>query len=97
MHCDKVFSLLLAFSLAACGTQLPDLTGQQALPRDRLIVAIHCELADAIREQLLHRTDRRFLIDWQAAYTITLKGNETGTLAADANKIPIPFDRVDSA
>ncbi|WP_456843599.1 hypothetical protein [Bradyrhizobium sp. USDA 4510] len=58
-----------------------------------MIGAIHCELADAIREQLLHRPDRRFLIDWQAAYTITLKGNETGTLAADANKIPLPFDR----
>ncbi|MGL3104671.1 hypothetical protein [Bradyrhizobium sp. BR 1432] len=69
------------------------MTSQQVLPRDRLIGAIHCELADAIREQFLHRTDRRFLIDWQAAYTITLKGNETGALAADANKIPIPFDR----
>ena len=86
-------SVSAAFCLAGCGTQLPELTSPQVLPRDRLIGAIHCELADAIREQLLFRPDRRFLIDWQAAYTITLKGNETGILAADANKFPVPFDR----
>src|SRR5262249_5114573 len=57
------------------------------------IAAIHCELADAIREQLVSRPDRQFLLQWQAAYTITLKGNEIGFLAADANKFPIPFDK----
>lgn len=86
-------ALWIPVFLAGCGTQLPELTSPRVLPRDRLIAAIHCELADAIREQLVARPDRRFLLDWQAAYTITLKGNETGTLALDANKFPVPFDR----
>ncbi|BAC47555.1 blr2290 [Bradyrhizobium diazoefficiens USDA 110] len=97
MNYKAILSLPILLLFAGCGTHLPELTSPQVLPRDRLIAAIHCELADAIREQLLEGPARHFLIDWQAAYTITLKGNETGTLAADANKFPVPFDRAASS
>lgn len=80
----------MACLIAGCGTQLPELVSAQVLPMEALVAAIHCELAGAVRKQA-GKPDRQFLKDWQGAYTITLRGNETGTLAADANKFPASF------
>lgn len=83
-------SLTLACTVAGCGTQLPEFTSPRVLPMDALVGAIHCELADAVRQQA-EKPGRGFLKSWQGAYTVTLKGDEAGTLAADANKLPIGF------
>src|SRR4051794_6908684 len=88
----KAAAALFCLLLGGCGTELPALVNQDTLPMGVLVRAIHCELADAVRRQILDR-DRAFLAQWQAAYIITLKGNEVGTVAADANKFPAFFGK----
>lgn len=88
----KAVAALLCSLLGGCGTELPALVSQETLPMGVLVRAIHCELADAARSQIIGR-NRKFLSEWQAAYTITLKGNEVGTVAADANKFPAFFGK----
>ena len=88
----KAAAALFCLLLGGCGTELPALVSQEILPMGVLVRAIHCELADAVRRQILDR-NRAFLSEWQAAYNITLKGNEGGTLAADANKFPAFFGK----
>jgi hypothetical protein len=82
---------LVAFFLAGCGTQLPALVDRSVLPVDQLVRKIHCEFAEAVHAEI--DQGYVFLLDWQGSYNITLKANEAGTLAADANKIPADIGR----
>jgi hypothetical protein len=88
----RFFLLPFAAFLSGCGTQLPDLVSPHILPLDHLVRAIRCELDEAVREQVADRR-KTFFRTWQGTYTITLKGNETGSLAADGNKFPFDLAR----
>lgn len=78
--------MFFALSVAGCGTDLPALTSKEVLPVDQLVMKIRCEFATAISYEISQGYG--FLKDWQASYIITMKANESGTLAADANKFP---------
>lgn len=88
----RFLALLIAAVLCGCGTQLPDLVSPHVLPLEHLVRAIRCELDEAVREQVANGR-RTFFRTWQGTYTITLKGNETGLLAADGNKFPFSLGR----
>lgn len=77
----------LAATLAGCGTYLPQLTSEQALPLDVLIAKINCEFQVAVWTQR-HVKQRDFLAGWQGQYAITLKSNETGSAKSLGNTFP---------
>lgn len=79
--------VVLAATLAGCGTYLPQLTSDQALPLDVLIAKINCEFQVAVWTQR-HVKRREFLAGWQGQYGVTIKSNETGSAKSLGNTFP---------
>jgi len=81
-----------AFTLAGCGTYLPELVDERILPLEDLVANIDCEFQDAVRTQIYDR-HRTWLKTWQGQYTITLKGNEIGGAKLASSITPIIISR----
>lgn len=79
--------VVFATALTGCGTYLPRLTSDQALPLDALIAKINCEFQVAVWTQR-HLKGRAFFAGWQGQYGITLKSNETGSAKSLNNTFP---------
>ena len=90
----KIVALALAGISSGCGTHLPELASKSQLPMTALVAKIDCEFQEAIWYQIHKRG--RDLITWQAAYTLTLKGNEIGSLKALTNTFPFTLSRLTS-
>jgi hypothetical protein len=83
----KLAALALCAAVGGCGTYLPGLTSEKVVPVALLMEKIQCEFQQAVWYQIYHR-HRKFLKNWQAAYSVTLKSNETGGLQAKTNTFP---------
>ncbi|MGM4962990.1 hypothetical protein AB7714_05750 [Tardiphaga sp. 1201_B9_N1_1] len=90
----KIIALAVAGVSSGCGTHLPELATKSDLPMKVLVAKIDCEFQEAVWYQLHERG--RDLITWQAAYTLTLKGNEIGSLKALTNTFPFTLSKLTS-
>lgn len=82
------FACAAVLCLGGCGTHLPNLVDPKILPLEDLVEDIDCEFQDAVREQI-YDNGRTWLKTWQGQYTITLKGNETGSAKIASTATPI--------
>lgn len=89
----RMFAFAVAVILSGCGTHLPELSTKTSLPMQALVAKIDCEFQEAIWFQIQER-GRADLLTWQAAYTLTLKGNETGSLKSLANTFPFTLSKL---
>jgi hypothetical protein len=80
----------VALLLGGCASGRPDLIDERFLPVGLLITNINCELYRAVSDQI-DKKGNNWLKDWQGAYTITLKANETGALKLSGTSFPVPF------
>ena len=90
---NHLIKLATFLTLGGCATGKPTLIDEQYLPLNLMIRKINCELYTAVDYQI-NIMRRMWLLDWQAAYTITLKANETGALKLSSATFPIALSPV---